>query len=184
MQEGTLINECIAGNRLAQEKLYNFYAGRMKGICMRYARSAFEADDIFQEAFIKVFTNLKNFKMNGSFDGWIRRIVVNTAIDQYKKNLVHQNHVQYETVSDRDLSIASFDHQLHEEDLLKILEKLPHGYKVVFNLYAIEGYSHKEIAEMLNITEGTSKSQLSKARRFVQNLLPQTELKDNGTGEI
>lgn len=173
MLEEEIIKQCIAGNSKAQEKLYDFYARRMKGICVRYAKSVFEAEDIFQDAFIKVFTYLVNYKMEGSFDGWIRRIVVNTAIDHYKKNQSLEKHFeQYEGADEIETESFTVEQKLYADDLLKILSLLPDGYRLVFNLYAIEGYSHKEIADLLNISEGTSKSQLSKARRYIQHLLP------------
>lgn len=173
MLEEEIIKQCIAGNSKAQEKLYNFYARRMKGICVRYAKSVFEAEDIFQDAFIKVFTYLVNYKMEGSFDGWIRRIVVNTAIDHYKKNQSLEKHFeQYDGADEIETENVTIEQKLYADDLLKILSLLPDGYRLVFNLYAIEGYNHKEIADLLNITEGTSKSQLSKARRYIQHLLP------------
>lgn len=174
MLEDKIIKQCIAGNSKAQEKLYNFYARRMKGICIRYAKSVFEAEDIFQDAFIKVFTYLVNYKMEGSFDGWIRRIVVNTAIDHYKKNQSLEKHFeQYDGADEIETESFTVEQKLYADDLLKILSLLPDGYRLVFNLYAIEGYNHKEIADLLNISEGTSKSQLSKARRYIQHLLPQ-----------
>ena len=173
MLEDEIIKQCIAGNSKAQEKLYNFYARRMKGICVRYAKSVFEAEDIFQDAFIKVFTYLVNYKMEGSFDGWIRRIVVNTAIDHYKKNQSLEKHFeQYDGADEIETENVTIEQKLYADDLLKILSLLPDGYRLVFNLYAIEGYHHKVIADLLNITEGTSKSQLSKARRYIQHLLP------------
>lgn len=171
MLEAEIINLCIRNDRKGQEALYYKYAKKMKGICLRYASNTNEAEDIFHDAFIKVFSSIKNFKMQGSFEGWIRRIVINTAIDYYKKNLNLSNNVSIDDVGESELIDLSFDEQLHTEDLLKVLEKLPTGYKMIFNFYAIEGYSHKEIAELLSISEGTSKSQLSKARKYIQNIL-------------
>lgn len=170
MLDKDIIKRCIEGDRKAQEKLYNFYASKMKAICLRYVKSSAEAEDVFQDGFIKVFTNLKNYKGEGSFDGWIRRIIVNTAVDRYKKNLPLQQHSNYEDISETEAIILTERHELEEQDLLKILNKLPDGYKFVFNMYAIEGYSHKEIGEMLNITESTSKSQLHRARKMIQEL--------------
>ena len=171
MLEENIIKKCIQGDRVAQGNLYSFYASRTYGICIRYAGSSFEAEDILQDAFIKIFNRLGSFNMDGSFDGWIKRIVINTAIDHYNANAKKNNHIHLELLKDYDLEYVPETTDLHEEDLLNMLSKLPHGYKMVFNLYAIEGFSHKEIATMLNITEGTSKSQLSKARRHLQSLL-------------
>jgi RNA polymerase sigma-70 factor (ECF subfamily) len=181
MLDEALIAKCIEGNRAAQEQLYKFYARRMRGVCVRYAKSDFEAEDIFQEAFIKVFRSLKNFKMEGSFDGWVRRIVVNTAIDHYKENLVTNNQIHLDLLEDYQGISVEMPADLEVEDMMRILERLPDGYKMVFNLYAIEGYSHKEIADMMNISEGTSKSQLSKARRYIQVLFQQNSIEENDT---
>lgn len=184
MLDEALINKCLEGNRAAQSQLYNFYARRMRGVCVRYAKSDFEAEDIFQEAFVKVFRYLKNYKMQGSFDGWVRRIVVNTAIDQYKANLSNNNQVHLDVFEDYQVGSVEMPADLEVDDMLRILEKLPDGYKMVFNLYAIEGYSHKEIADMLNISEGTSKSQLSKARKYIQVLFQQNSIEENDTRAI
>ncbi len=170
MLSAEIIKECIEGNRTAQEKLYNFYASRMRGTCLRYSSSVFEAEDIFQDGFIKVFAHLKNYKNQGSFDGWIRRIIVNTAIDTYKKNIVAKDHVPYDTLEEDEIVQVEIEDNLDAEDLIAILSRLPAGYRMVFNLYAIEGFSHKEIAELLEITESTSKSQLFKARKQIQYL--------------
>jgi RNA polymerase sigma factor (sigma-70 family) len=179
MLNAEIIKECIEGNRIAQERLYNFYASRMRGTCLRYAGSVFEAEDIFQDGFIKVFTNLKNYKNQGSLDGWIRRIIVNTAIDAYKKNIEKNAHVSYDMLEEEEIAQVEIADNLDEEDLIQVLAKLPDGYRIVFNLYAIEGFSHKEIADKLEITESTSKSQLFKARKQIQHLL---EYKYNITG--
>lgn len=183
MLEEGIIKKCIEGDRGAQEKLYSFYASRLHGICLRYTTTMFEAEDIFQEAFVKIFRQLENYKMEGSFDGWVRRIVVNTAIDHFKTNQRKNNHVHLELLEENNLDYISLPQDMGEEDLVLLLTKLPEGYRMVFNLYAIEGYSHKEIAAMLEITEGTSKSQLSKARKYIQSLLLLHSVK-NGTGTI
>ena len=175
MLEDDLLELCLQGNRMAQEKLYRHYASRMHGICVRYARTGFEVEDIFQEAFVKVFTHLHRFNKQGSLDGWIRRIVVNTAVDSYKKNLLFKEHVSYDTAPDDELATVTLDDNLQETDLLNLLNQLPDGYRLVFNLYAIEGYSHKEIADLLHINEGTSKSHLAKARKYLQHLLFQQQ---------
>jgi RNA polymerase sigma factor (sigma-70 family) len=179
MPNAEIIKECIEGNRIAQEKLYNFYASRMRGTCLRYSSSVFEAEDIFQDGFIKVFTHLKNYKNQGSFDGWIRRIILNTAIDSYKKNIELKAQVSYDSLEEDEFVPVEIADNLDEEDLIQVLAKLPDGYRMVFNLYAIEGFSHKEIANMLDITESTSKSQLFKARKQIQHLL---QYKNSPTG--
>lgn len=172
MLDAEIIKKCIEGDRAAQEKLYNFYAPRMRATCLRYASSVFEAEDIFQDGFVKVFTKLKDYRnQGGSFDGWVRRIIVNTAIDTYRKNIALKNNIQYDSIAEDDTTAVEIADNLEEEELINVLSKLPDGYRIVFNLYAIEGYSHKEIAETLRITESTSKSQLFKARKQIQYLL-------------
>lgn len=171
MIEEELIKKCITGDRLAQEKLYNTYASRMKGICVRYARSAFEAEDIFQDGFLAVFTNLGKYKGTGSFDGWIRRIMIYTAIDTYKKDLPLKQQVTYDSAPEVEaLEISGLD-LLNEQELIQMIQQLPEGYRIVFNLYVVEGFSHKEIAELLNISASTSKTQLFKAKKTLQALV-------------
>ncbi|HEX8549773.1 MAG TPA: RNA polymerase sigma factor [Cytophagaceae bacterium] len=171
MVDKKVIQKCIDGDRNAEEYLYRYYAPKMKSLCIRYARSGFEAEDIFQEAFIKVFRNLKHFSFQGSFDGWIRRIVVNTAIDHYNKNLDFNSHANFETVHESSIDFVEIADQLGVDELKEVINKLPDGYKLIFNLYAVDGYAHKEIADMLKISEGTSKSQLAKARKYIKNIL-------------
>lgn len=138
---------------------------------MRFAKNQMEADDILQEGFIKVFTNLKTFRNEGSLEGWVRRTIINTAINLYKKNIKHLKDTdigQAEVVQTMEQS--SLD-KLSVQELLKIIKDLPNGYRVVFNLNVIEGYSHKEIGQLLEISENTSKSQLSRARQALQKKL-------------
>jgi len=139
----------------------------MMAICLRYTRSRAEAEDIFHEAFVKVFKNIHTWQ-GGSFEGWMRRIFVNTAINHYHQNKKYQDHVDSsyaETMlSGTDDVIASLSNQ----DLLEVINRLPEGYKVIFNLYVVEGYNHNEIAAMLGIAEGSSKSQLSKAKAYLR----------------
>ncbi len=143
----------------------------MLAVCMRYARHRMEAEDMLQDAFVKVFEHLGQFQFKGALEGWIRRIVVNTAIKAYdRKSFTHEQigiDPTWDSASDLPLS----DMQLQEEDLLNLINRLPDGYRIVFNLYAIEGYSHQEIGEMLGIQESTSRSQLVKARKQLQTQL-------------
>jgi RNA polymerase sigma-70 factor (ECF subfamily) len=163
-----IIKACIKGDRKAQKHLYQLFADKMFGVCLRYADDADEAKDILQDGFIKVFLNLKQFNHKGSFEGWVRRIMVNTALEKFrdKSYLFAVNMEQgYESKD------SEYDHILSElavQDLLKLIQELSPQYRMVFNLYAIEGYSHKEICEMLNIKEGTSKSNLSRAREILK----------------
>lgn len=164
--EKEILKACLKGDRQAQKDMFHLYAEKMMAVCLRYARNHQEAEDMLQDGFIKVFTNMHNFEHAGSFEGWIRRIVVNTAIKYtQKKSFTHEdNSLDYveDHIDPEALSM------LTEAELIKLISELPEGYKVVFNLYAIEGYSHREISELLNIDESTSRSQLLKARRLLQ----------------
>lgn len=158
-----LIQYSINGDRSAQKAIFDKYSSRLMGVCMRYAVDQPAAEDILQEGFIKAFKNLSKFRNEGSFEGWLRRIMVNTAIEIYRK----KNHLypvlEIETQTER----VTYDNVLSDlaaEDIMNMVMNLSPGYRTVFNLYAVEGYSHKEIAEQLNISEGTSKSQLARAR--------------------
>lgn len=166
-----LVKQCQKNHRPAQEKLYKLFAPKMYGVCLRYSNDQFEAEDILQEGFIKVFTHLKNFRGDGSLEGWIRRTIINTAINYYRKNLKYQNDVN---IDDRQIMTPDGNDvfsKLSTDELMKVIRDLPDGYRMIFNLYVIEGFSHKEIGEMLNINENTSKSQLSRARQVLQNKL-------------
>ena len=166
-----LIEKCLENDPRAQEFLYKRFSRRMYGVCLRFARNTLEADDILQEGFIKVFTFLKDFRQDGSFEGWIRRTFVNTAINYY-----HSKENEWkETSIDKAESVQSVSEDaldiISAADLIEIIRELPEGYRLVFNLYVIEGYAHQEIAEMLHISESTSKSQLSRARMALQERL-------------
>lgn len=169
-----LITGCKAGNRRSQELLYHSLAGKMFAVCLRYLPNRAEAEDMLQNAFIKAFERIDSYKGEGSFEGWLRRLVVNTCLDHYRKNTFHRLTDSMEEHHEEQWSIAPSS-QLHAEDLLKLVQQLPEGYRMIFNLYAIEGFSHKEIADQLGISEGTSKSQLSRARQLLQQRLTQHE---------
>lgn len=171
-----LIARCLQGDHKAQESLYRQFAPRMYGVCLRFARNNFEADDILQDAFIKVFTHLNDFSHQGSFEGWIRRIVINTAINYYKSKIRERDEISIDRAGgENDLETIDID-CMTRDDLLKIIRELPEGYRMVFNLYIIEGYNHQEIGKMLNISESTSKSQLSRARATLQEKIKQRKL--------
>jgi len=165
--EEQIIAGCISGERKYQEILYHTYSSKMFSVCLRYANEYAGAEDLLQDGFIKVFNNIQKFRSEGSFEGWIRRIFVNNSIEYFRKKA--NMYVVQETEA---LTYEYYDdnavQKLMKEDLMKIIQSLSVGYRTIFNLYAIEGYSHKEIAEMLNITEGTSKSQLARARYLLQ----------------
>ena len=176
MTEDELIRGCLQENASCQREIFNRYAGRMLGVCNRYARNNADAEDILQDAFIKVFDKIFQFKFEGSFEGWIRKIVVNTALKKYSLRRYEKEITGYE-IKDRDESSReppAYSH-LSEKDLLNLINTLPDGYRLVFNLYVIEGYQHDEIAEMLNIQPGTSRSQLVKARNMLQKQIIQLQ---------
>ncbi|MBN1989754.1 MAG: RNA polymerase sigma factor [Bacteroidales bacterium] len=163
-----LVAGCLKNDRRVQEQLYRKYANEMYAICLAYESDRDSAKDILQEAFIKVFKSIDQFDKRGSLKGWIRRIITNTAIDFYRRKGVEANFVDVERIAD---VTPSNDEELGgygSEDILAHVKRLPEGARVIFNLFALEGYSHKEIAERLNITEGTSKSQFSRARQLLQ----------------
>ncbi len=168
--EQDMIQGCIKGNLSSQKQLYEQYAGKMLAVCMRYARDRSEAEDMLQEAFLKVFQNIGKFKFEGSFEGWIRRIMVFSAINYYKqrsrkfKEDLDQQHIDVaynEEIIDR----------ISAKEIMELVQQMPEGYKIIFNLFAIEGFSHKEISEELGIAIGTSKSQYARAKQYMQNLL-------------
>lgn len=168
-----LLQGCKRGERQAQEGLYRKLAPAMMGICLRYAKDHDDAADILQNGFVRVFQKINDFRMEGSFEGWAKRIMVNTAIETYRKNLRSLTAVSLDEVQE-EVAYTNWD-SLEVQDLLQLIQDLPNGYRVVFNLYAIEGYSHKEIAEELGISEGGSKSQLSRARTILKEKIKQLE---------
>jgi RNA polymerase sigma factor (sigma-70 family) len=165
--ERELIQGCIREDRQCQQELFVRYAGKMLAVCLRYTRHEMEAEDILQDAFIKVFDNIAKFEFKGSLEGWIRKIAINTALKNYSKKGFKQEQIGMENPPDMAQEPDIYAH-LQEEELLRLVSRLPDGYRLVFNLYAIEGYGHKEIAEMLGIQESTSRSQLVKARKMLQ----------------
>lgn len=174
LSEAKLLAGCQKNDRAAQQQLYASYSGKMYALCCRYVKSKMEAEDVLVTAFTKVFDKIDQFKNEGSFEGWIRRIVVNEALTWIRKN----RSLYLETDLEKADYEPDYDHlsdHLETEDLLRMIQALPTGYQLVFNLYAIDGYSHKEIAEQLNISENTSKSQLSRARVYLQKLLAQQD---------
>ena len=163
-----LIQRAGKGNRKAQQELFEMFSPKMMSICRQYVKNNDLAEEVMLTGFLKVFTNLNNFKDEGSFEGWIRRIMVNESISQLRKD--KKLYFDGESALENSVTHASYiDNELEVEDIQKMIDKLPEGYKTVFVLYVVEGYKHGEIAELLGITEGTSKSQLSKARKMLQN---------------
>jgi RNA polymerase sigma-70 factor (ECF subfamily) len=169
MEEEQLIQKVLAGNTQAQKIFYDRFASRMYGVALRFAHDREEAGDILQEGFVKVFSNLSSYRNEGSLEGWVRRTIINTAINYYKKNLKHRSNADIDkiVIYEKSDDVSAID-QLSAGELMKLISELPDGYRAVFNLYVIEGYQHNEIGELLNISENTSKSQLARARAYLQ----------------
>jgi RNA polymerase sigma factor (sigma-70 family) len=178
--DSDLIEGCIRGDRKMQYDLYQRFAPKMYGVCLRYAGSVEEAEDILQEGFIKIFNKIGSYRGEGSFEGWIRRIFVNTAIEHYRKKTYLQPITEMEenTVEGKYLSVLD---SLAEKDIIQLVQQLSPGYRTVFNMYVVEGYTHRQIAEALGISEGTSKSQLSRAKLILQDLVKTFIEKRRGT---
>ena len=171
MNEKELIAACQAQDRKAQKLLYDRYSPQMFGVCKRYVKSHEDAEDVLIDAFFKVLTNLGQYKGTGSFEGWIRRIVVNEALMFLRKR--HNFNMMVE-IGDWDKpTTVTVEDELAAQDILGLMEYLPTGYRTIFNLYVLEGFKHREIAEMLNISINTSKSQLILAKKRLQSLLKQ-----------
>jgi len=163
-----IIKGCAKNNPMSQKELYDTFSGKMFGVCLRYSNNQEDAQDILQDGFVKIFEKIGQYQGKGSFEGWMRRIMVNTALERYRGQM------KYISSDDNTLAVLSNHNynntaeMLNEKDLMIFVQDLSPRYRIVFNLYAIEGYSHKEISQMLDITEGTSKSNLSRARLILQ----------------
>jgi RNA polymerase sigma-70 factor (ECF subfamily) len=169
--EQQIIEGCLKNSRKAQKMLYDKYASKFLGMCVRYAKDKLEAEDILQDGFLKIFGRISQYSGLGSFEGWMKRIIVNTAITNYRQNLKHyyKQHIDEVNETDMESSFSEIEYTLDE--LLKVIQNLPPGYKMVFNMFAIEGFQHKEIAEMMGIDVTTSKSQYSRARKLLRQKL-------------
>ncbi|HBH23831.1 MAG TPA: RNA polymerase subunit sigma-24 [Cytophagales bacterium] len=167
-----IVEKCNEGDRKAQKAFYEHFAPQLYVVCLRYARTTLEADDMLQDSFVKIFTKLSDFRGESNISYWLKRIVVNTAINYYRNKLYMYPMVDVEEYQD----VLKHEHVISKiqlDELLEMLHELPEGCRVIFNLYAIEGYKHQEIAEMLKISEGTSKSQFARARQLLQEMLRQ-----------
>ncbi len=170
--EKDIVQGCIKGRARAQRELFERYGPLMLGLCRRYAESIEEAEDIMQEGFVKIFLHIDAFKGDGSLVAWMRRIMINTSITYYHKMRKHRYHEDLDEIGDRRPDGVGWEESAFTRDeLMELIEKMPEGYRMVFMLYAIEGYKHREIAELLQIDENTSKSQYSRARRWLQSRL-------------
>ena len=169
MMEKQLIEGCKRGDRKAQKELYEMYSRKMMGVCLRYIGDRETARDLLQDGFIKVFTSIDSYSGNGSFEGWIRKIFVNCALEYLRKSDVLREAVGFDLSIDQigfdDLIIS----EISASELLKLVQDLPNSLRAVFNLFAIEGYSHKEVAKMMDISESTSRSQYVRAKQLLQS---------------
>lgn len=176
IEESDLIKGCIGRDRKMQEMLYHRFSPKMYAVCLRYSKNADDAQDLLQEGFIKVYKNLEKFRGEGSFEGWVRRIFVNTSIEHFRRNVNNQSLTETQEVTIEDKEWNALD-TLAEKDIISMVQELSPGYRQVFNMYVIEGYSHRDIGEILGISEGTSKSQLARAKGILQKMV-ETRLKN------
>ncbi|MBL7870451.1 MAG: RNA polymerase sigma factor [Cyclobacteriaceae bacterium] len=179
-----LIEGCRRQNRQAQKRLYEQYSSKFYALCCRYVKDKMEAEDVLITAFTKILDKIDQYTGEGNFEGWMRRIMVNEALSYLRRN----KNMYLETTieaANYEPDYNKLENQLEAADLIKLIDTLPSGYKIVFNMYAIDGYSHKEIAEQLGVTESTSKSQLSRARTALQKSLIETEQRiDSKTEQV
>ncbi len=171
MDHVRLVKDCLAGRREAQHALYEQFAESMLGVCYRYTKSRADAEDVLQEGFIKVFRNLHQYKFEGELGGWIRRIMVNTSLNFLKQNQRYQSELSFTDSTVHPVSGENPEITMNAKDLAGLIRQLPTGYQTVFNLHAVEGFTHVEIAKMLDINEGTSRSQYARARGLLTNWL-------------
>ena len=168
MDEESLIAGCIKGNQMAQKALFDSFSPKFFALCLRYMKSSDDAEDVLQEGMVKIFTKLPEYKGKGSFEGWMRRIIVNTCLDQIRKNQKLKLDVSIDKEEYKLSMNANILENMSANELIEEIKKMPPGYRVVFNMFAIEGYSHQEIAEKLGVKESTSKSQYLRARAYLK----------------
>ncbi len=177
LEQKNLVEACKRGDRKAQRELYDQFSRRMYFVCLRYAQSELEAEDILQESFIKIFGNIQNFRGDSRLEYWIKRIVINTALNHRRSKLYLYPMVDVEDVKVK-MDYEQILSRFHYDELLQMINELPSGCRIVFNMFAVEGYSHKEIATLLNISEGTSKSQYFRAKKLLQKKLSGDQVKN------
>ncbi|PKO97944.1 MAG: RNA polymerase [Bacteroidetes bacterium HGW-Bacteroidetes-9] len=175
MDEKQLLKDCLDGNVHAQKRLYDLYSRKMFGVCLRYASDYNMAEDFLQEGFIRVFMKLGSYKFKGSFEGWVRRIMINTSLEILRKNDVLRYSVELNPSLDMSNDEEQVSQEIDSSVLMKHIQEMPPGFRAVFNLFAIEEVPHKEIGKLLNISEGTSKSQYARARAWLQKRLSSNE---------
>jgi len=174
--ERKLIERCRDGDGKAMRYLYEHYADKMLGVCYRYVNDRDTARDLLHDGFITVFTKISDFRGEGAFEGWLRRIFVNTTLGYLRKNAGLHDSRQVDDLFDLKEESASVLEKMSAEELLEMIGQMPTGYRTVLNLYAVEGYSHKEIADLLNISENTSRSQYARAKNYLQKSLKESEV--------
>ena len=166
-QEQLLVKECLKNNRVSQKQLYNQFAEVMLGVCYRYTKSLADAEDVLQEGFVRVFKNLHQYRFDGELGAWIRRVMVTTALNYLKRNAKYQNDLAFEKLDMHPVTDDNPEIKLNTKELASLIQQLPAGYQTIFNLHAVEGYTHVEIGELLGITDGTSRSQYARARALM-----------------
>jgi RNA polymerase sigma factor (sigma-70 family) len=169
--EKQLISDCQKGSRIAQKKLYELYSGKMMAVCLRYCKDKETAKDLLHDGFVKVYTHIESFEGKGSFEGWIRRIMVNTALEYLRKQSDEGYSLDIEeafTLTNDDIGAME---KMQAAELIQTIQRLPDTYRATFNLFVVEGFSHREIAEMMNITESSSRVYLTRAKQMLQNML-------------
>jgi RNA polymerase sigma factor (sigma-70 family) len=172
-----LIKGCLARDRVSQRKIYELYGSSMMSLCLRYCQNREEAEEVLQDGFLKVFKNIGQFEFRGSFEGWLRRIMINSALQRYRNKWSDSKHV---SLTDQDHFLSAdtdLNDRLSEKELIELIQTLPPACRMVFNLYVFDGLKHREIAELLHVTEGTSKSNLSDARKILKKHLTPPALK-------
>ncbi|MEJ7740844.1 MAG: RNA polymerase sigma factor [Chitinophagaceae bacterium] len=171
-----LVKDCLKGKREAQRQLYEQFAGSMLAVCYRYTKSVVDAEDILQEGSIKVYTHLHQYKFNGELGAWIRRIMVNTAINYLKKNSRYQSELSFNDLPMHPVFFENPEVHLEAKELADVIRQLPPGFQTIFNLHAVEGYTHVEIGQLLGINEGTSRSQYSRARALLISWIKKNDI--------
>jgi len=182
MTDEQLVAGCLKGEPIAQRELYKSYSRKMMSICMRYANGREQAQDILQDGFVKVFQKMDHYRGDGPLGGWIARTMVNTALDHIRRNKPYDHSLDLTEAEHLHAEDAQVMSSMSTDELLELIQGLPPGYRAVFNLFAIEGYAHKEISEQMGISENTSKSQFMKARAYLRKLLPKEAADIYGDG--
>jgi RNA polymerase sigma factor (sigma-70 family) len=167
IETNQLVKRCLKNEREAQQQLYNQYAATMLGVCYRYTKSITDAEDILQEGFVRVFKNLHQYRFEGELGAWVRRIMVTTALNYLKRNARYQNDLAFDKIGMHPVTNETPEILLNTKELSALIQQLPTGYQTIFNLHAVEGYTHVEIGEILGIADGTSRSQYARARALM-----------------